>query len=306
MWCLAGILSVLSAAAQAGIIIYFGYRITPAGTPLTQVYNNGHRTYFILAEGTDAGILREMAGSIRVTRDGKAHPLALDLSSAHPSIAGVPERIALNIGGRQATVTYVGNLERPGAAKAPAIEEAPPILAVQRPSIRILPVQEAQGNEEDRGAEASPPIPAAPEGMPDNRTEKVSTEGVNPAAGAPPAGAENLPDESAAAEDAEVAEYRVRIPFAVGRTTLGKEGEKAMAEIAQISPIAREIRILAPGDPGSAFQRAHGRGAEIHRLLARSGLLRQRISIEAVDAMPDGKVVHAEVALIVDLGKARK
>lgn len=307
MWFLAGILSLLSTSLQATIVIDFSYKITPAAPPLTQVYNNGRRTYFILAEDADPGVLKEMAASIRVTRDGKTYPVALDPSTAHPSITGVYHRMDMKIGGRQTTVVYIGGL-RPPATETETLTDREPVPLAGAEVVSSPEDEVGTSPARNTAPEPAPaPVPAAPtppatppplvaREMPDNRVMKVMARDED----SPPAAEEPVP----AADD--VAEYKVRVPFAVGKTTLGKEGEKAMAEIKEIGPIAKEIRIRAPRDPGSDFQRAHGRAAEIHRLLAKAGLVRQRISIEAVEAEPEGKVVHADIALIVDLGARAK
>lgn len=326
IWCLAGILSILSAAVQATIVIDFAYKITPAAPPLTQVYNNGRRTYFILAEDADPEVIKEIAASIRVTRDGRTYPVALDLSTAHPSITGIYHRMAMKIAGRQTTVIYIGGIQQPATETAPDPEPVPLAGSGEHPFIRKIPVPPSQEDTVDENpardtepvpapAPPAPSVPAPPPApvhkapppaapLPLETKEMPNTQVVKVVArdeDSPPAAEAAVP---AAADD--VAEYKVRIPFAVGKTTLGKEGEKAMAEVTEIGPIAREIRIRAPREPGSDFQRAYGRAAEIHKVLARAGLVRQRISIEAVDAVPEGKVVHADIALIVDLGARAK
>ncbi|MBS1191276.1 MAG: hypothetical protein H6R10_3068 [Rhodocyclaceae bacterium] len=149
--------------------------------------------------------------------------------------------------------------------------------------------------------EALPKEALPKETLPNRQVVRVMAKNEDSLPPATVAGAATEQEESGPAVVNDVAEYKVMVPFAMGKTLLGKDGEKAMGEIAQIGPIAKEIRIRAPVDPGGNLQRAYGRAAEIHRMLIKAGLGRHPITIEAVDAVPDRNVVRAEVALIVDL-----
>lgn len=407
IWGLAGILAILSCAVRAAGFIDLGYVVTPGGTPLVQVYDDGARTYLVFAKDLDARTLNQMSRSVMATRDGKMHFAALNTSSLNPSIVGVYDQVVLTVGGNRATATYVGS-GRQSAAPA-AREKTPPMEFGRRMSIQKDPVPEAEAEDAQpavatgRGLFGRNPIfvpagRAKPESLPGGQAagaypggsgqlaakpagatapwieigkpapiqktpvqEAPADEGQDPlvaqadeapetlaAASGQPAEAapggrsllesvEVLPSRQVvkvmakSAEDPLTAvpvavtkeragagrgagkegsdykvEYKVMVPFTTGKTTLGKDGEKAMAEVTQIGPIAKEIRIRAPGDPGSNFQSAHSRAAEILKLLVKAGIVRQRISIEAVDAVPEGKVVQAEVALIIDLGSKVK
>jgi len=212
-------------------------------------------------------------------------------------------------------------------AGRPSMENMPGSQGGKRPSIQKAPAREAQVDEGqepmvlDSGRTADPvpggmappppgmaPLPAGSlfpetrEVLPSNQVAKVVAKNAEDPLLPPPVAPVVAERDEAGRGAAEYkVEYKVMVPFTMGKTVLGKDGEKAMAEVTQVGPIAKEIRIRVPGDPGSSLQSAHSRAAEIHKLLVKAGLLRQRISIEAVDAVPDGKVVNAEVALIIDL-----
>ncbi|HJW26677.1 MAG TPA: hypothetical protein VJ576_17400 [Rhodocyclaceae bacterium] len=98
-------------------------------------------------------------------------------------------------------------------------------------------------------------------------------------------------------------EYTVKVPFLLGKTVLGKEGDKALRELAQIGPIAHEIHILAPREPDSSVQLAHRRASELYRLLVNAGLDRQKFTIEVMDAVPFDADIVGEVVLVVDLNQ---
>ena len=98
-------------------------------------------------------------------------------------------------------------------------------------------------------------------------------------------------------------EYTVKVPFLLGKTALGKEGEKALRELAQIGPIAHEVHILAPREPDSSIQLAHRRASELYRLLVNAGLDRQKFTIEVMDAVPFEADIVGEVVLVVDLNQ---
>jgi len=373
IWGLAGILSILSSAALAEVFLDFSYTLVRGGTPVTRVYDDGHRTYLILADDVDPRTLQGMASSVAAKRKNEILSVPIDRSLPYPSIAGVYDRIVLSVGTGQLVATYVGRRWGSAPAKAEAVEKLPLIEVGEKISIHKIPVEESrevvpeenwkenlgvtpERNQEENVEEAAildngggaevAPEPAPPivvptsrevrdlppsrvtgeapivlptsrdvtealpsKVLPNNQVVRVMAKAEDPPSPLPVIGAVAGPEkagELAGTADNEVAEYKVMVPFVLGKTALGKEGEKAMAEITQIGPIAREIRIRAPGDSGRDLQRAYGRAAEIHKLLVKAGLVRQRISIEVVDVVPAGKVVQAEVALIVDLGRTAK
>jgi hypothetical protein len=310
IWGLAGIVCILSFGSQARETIELGYSIAQSGLPLVQVFDDGRRTYLVFEREADAKALGKADATVMVTREGKVYFAPLDLSSRYPSIAGVYDQIMLTVGGQQATATYVGSSRPSAARQAPAPEKGPTIILGDPGSIRKTPVQEAAAPARVQPAAPAPvpPPPGPPalnrEVLPNNQVVRVVAKSDNPPPPVPVAAAKARGEERAPAR--QVAEYRVMVPFAAGKTVLGKDGEKAMAEVAQFVPLAREIRIRAPADPGSNVQSAHGRAAEIHRLLVKAGLVRQRISIETVDAAPDGHSPQAEVSLLIDLGSKLK
>lgn len=192
----------------------------------------------------------------------------------------------------------------PAAVGAPAArqEAAPPERrqpAVVRAATAPLPAPSLP----------APPRPsAAPQALErkeavgaNRQVARVDTAFVPVPAGA--AGKAGQAEGSADGSAPDLYEYTVKVPFLLGKTVLGKEGDKALRELAQIGPLAHEIHILAPREPDSSVQLAHRRASELYRLLVNAGLDRQKFTIEVMDAVPFDADIVGEVVLVVDLNQ---
>ncbi|MBS1190074.1 MAG: hypothetical protein H6R10_1866 [Rhodocyclaceae bacterium] len=264
---LAGLVCLLPLALHATNGQDRAYRVVSGGLPLVQVFDDGRKTYLQLAGSTDRKLREAIVKSIVVSRDGKDSPASLEASSPYLTIAGVYDRIAIAAGGRRAVAIYLGG----GRGTSPALEPA---------TTGNAPVKASNSS-------ASSAAPVVKEG--------TAIQEIGQKTDREPAGSGSEP---------EIAHYKVVVPFAPDKVTLGKEGQKAVQEIAHMGRIAHAVVIRVPGAPGGDFQLSHGRAAEIHRVLVKAGLVRQRFVIDVVDALPDGKSPIAEVTLMIELAPA--
>lgn len=220
---------------------------------------------------------------------------------AKPEVAPKPTVVA------EPVPAPVEKVQPPAPPSPPANGAAPPVRPEAAPPVPTQPAPV-------RAVAAPLPAPASPHplgGQPalerkeavgaNRQVARVDTAFVPVQAGA--AGKAGQAPGAAEGTAPDLYEYTVKVPFLLGKTVLGKEGDKAIRELAQIGSIAHEIHILAPREPDSSIRLAHRRASELYRLLVNAGLDRQKFTIEVMDAVPYDADIVGEVVLVVDLNQ---
>ena len=311
--------SVLFAQAKSAVLEQtnydFAYSVLGDKTLVTQAFDNGKKTYLSIPKNTTQAEINNIVNSAIVTTGEQSLPITIYESQPYLVADGVFENMIIAVDNRVVSISYKGNKHRPplqlneqlatlpeepkktkgksGSAPAPlpangAVQgvskqvaaDFEPMIDLRASPFETLPPATTRGKPAPvQNNKPLPPLPGKtenPRGI-DESASHVETLDVTP-----------KPQEG----------QRFFVPFAEGKTTLGKEGNRAANGLIEMALYCREVKIVAPTDADTNdLDKAITRSLEIQKRLLKSGLTEQKYVIGTSKGIGSDKTVFAEVVV---------
>ena len=293
----------------------FAYSVLGDKTLVTQAFDNGKKTYLSIPKNTTQAEINNIVNSAIVTTGEQSLPITIYESQPYLVADGVFENMIIAVDSRVVSITYKGNKHRPplqlneqlatipeepkkqkgkGSVKTPAAlpinepvqvasrqdKPEPESIDLRASPFEALPPATTKGKQAPaQNNKPLPPLPAkteAPQRI-EERVSHVETLDVTP-----------KPQEG----------QRFFVPFAEGKTTLGKEGNRAANGLIEMALYCREVKIVAPTDADTNdLDKAITRSLEIQKRLLKAGLTEQKYVIGTSKGIGADKTVFAEVVV---------
>ena len=310
--------STLFAQAKSAVLeqanFDFAYSVLGDKTLVTQAFDNGKKTYLSIPKNTTQAEINNIVNSAIVTTGEQSLPITIYESQPYLVADGVFENMIIAVDNRVVSISYKGNKHRPPLQlneQLASLPEEPKKTkgkngSAPAPLPATVPVQVA--SKQDKPEPESIDLRASPfETLPPAATRGKPAPVQNNKPLPPLPGKTENPrgiDESAShVETLDVTPkpqegQRFFVPFAEGKTTLGKEGNRAANGLIEMALYCREVKIVAPTDADTNdLDKAITRSLEIQKRLLKSGLTEQKYVIGTSKGIGSDKTVFAEVVV---------
>lgn len=292
----------------------FAYSVLGDKTLITQAFDDGKKTFLSIPKNTTQAEIDVIVNSAIVTTGEQSWPITIHESQPYLVADGVFENLLIAVDKRVVSISYQGDKKRPPLqtdtievhevgkknlatsvpvpAKKP-VEPAvkskptPPMAQEQIPldlmaspfEIQNQPVLTVNPFDTGKSVEAKP-LPPLPASTGKSRIEEAPA---------------NLVSKPVAQAVPSSGMQKLLVPFAEGKTTLGKEGGRATDALIEVAQYCEEIKITAPTDADNNLDKAFSRAMEIQKRLFKAGLTEQKYSIGTVKGISADKIVFAEI-----------